>query len=326
MVLTRSTLVGVSNACIAVVIEALVELLEELARPYKAIHSHPIHVVYSELYVLALLSDCCSRHWDSVNSDSRSLGSENGYSDSDDTDTGRESKKSSSGRALHKQGRASRNALRVRTQPPEALSDDLVRRLFDSLKLFSKPIPDNYVPPSSNILDDSHQKFRNRDIFAQHVVSPFEGQLNGTEVPKLLQDSTDAIDACTRVIVEYLSFSNWARTLEYLRIALVQACHPQAAGPAVPNILVDDDRSALIVIRFISCLWVDARKLSVLVQEMCGSFLHLRKTFQTTVAVVIPQLITRWLERNPEEFVDLHSTHKRLDGGKTTSPMPWCAC
>jgi neurofibromin 1 len=56
----------------------------------------------------------------------------------------------------------------------------------------------------------------------------------------------------------------------------------------------------------------------VVIQELCGSFLHLRKAFQTTVAIVLPLLITRWLERNPGEFIDLHSLHKRLDGGAET--------
>jgi neurofibromin 1 len=58
--------------------------------------------------------------------------------------------------------------------------------------------------------------------------------------------------------------------------------------------------------------------LSVVIQELCGSFLHLRKAYQTTVAIVLPLLINRWLERNPEEFIDLHTMHKRLDGGAET--------
>ena len=36
------------------------------------------------------------------------------------------------------------------------------------------------------------------------------------------------------------------------------------------------------------------------------------------MAIVLPLLINRWLERNPEEFIDLHTSHKRLDGGAET--------
>lgn len=213
-----------------------------------------------------------------------------------------------------KKRRASRNALQERAQPPEPLKDDLVGRLLDIIKVFSSPVSDTYVLPSSEILDDSFKTFNNWDIFSQEV-SESSGERSGTEVSKLLSDKADSIEAYARTIVEYLSFSNWSRALEYVRISLLQAAHPAVNGAVQPNLLVDDDRSALIVIRFISCFWVDSRKLSIVIQELCGSFLHLRKSFQTTVAIVIPQLITRWLERFPDEFIDLHSKHKRLDGG-----------
>jgi neurofibromin 1 len=314
--------VGVSGACIAVVIETLVQLLEELARPYKGIQSHPIHIVYSELFVLSLLADCCAKHWDTVNEDTRPPNSENDDSDTDDSDTRKDKGSSSNARGLQNKRRASRNTLLARSQPPEALNDDLVRRLFDAIKLFSKPVPDTYILPSSNILDDSHKTFSNWDIFGQDTISSLNGRLSGTEVSNVLLEHVDAIDAFTRAIIEYLSFANWTRALANLKTALAQACNPVVAGPTLPNVLVEDDRSALIVIRFISCFWVDARKLSILIQDLCGSFLHLRKAFQTTVAVVVPQLITRWLERNPEEFVELHSTRKRLDGGMATYHYP----
>jgi len=118
--------------------------------------------------------------------------------------------------------------------------------------------------------------------------------------------------------MEYISSSNWSRVLEYLKSALQQATHQSAGNTTQSSFVVDDDRSALITIRLISHFWVDSRKLSVVIQELCGSFLHLRKSFQTTVAIVLPLLITRWLEHNPKEFIDLHTTRKRLDGGAET--------
>ncbi|KAK6579769.1 hypothetical protein PZA11_008005 [Diplocarpon coronariae] len=44
VVLTRGTLVGISSSCIGVVVDALVQLLEELSRPFKGIQAHPPHV------------------------------------------------------------------------------------------------------------------------------------------------------------------------------------------------------------------------------------------------------------------------------------------
>ncbi|KAG9237075.1 hypothetical protein BJ875DRAFT_533185 [Amylocarpus encephaloides] len=318
VVLTRSTLVGVSKACIGVVLETLVHLLEELSKPYKGIQSHPIHVVHSELYILGLLADCCSEHWDAVNTTTRSTSSGDCQeSESEDSDVRRDSTKTNI-KGFDQKRRASRNTLVARKHPPDPLNDDLVRRLFDAIKLFSKPVSDTYVLPSSNILDDSYRSLSDWDIFGQDSSWSSSGHLSGTEVSTFLLEKSDVIDAYTRVVAEYLSFSNWSRALEYIRIALIQAAHPVINGPTQPNLLVDDDRSALIVIRFIACFWVDGRKLSILIQELCSTFLHLRKNFQPTVAIVVPQLITRWLERNPQEFIALHSTHKRLDGGSET--------
>ncbi|KAF4630487.1 hypothetical protein G7Y89_g7653 [Cudoniella acicularis] len=319
VVLTRSTLVGVSNSCIGVVIDSLVQLLEDLSRPYKGIQAHPIHVTHSELYILELLADCCSRHWDAVNINLGRVDEDNdGSSESEDSEVERELKKTLSPRAQDKKRRASRNTPLARTNPPEPLNDDLVRRLLDAVKVFAKPVSDTYVLPASNILDDSFRAFNTWNLFGQDGDNSSDGHLSGTEVSKLLLEKADAIEAYIRGIVEYVSFSNWTRALEYIRIAFTQASHQGVSGSVQANLLADDDRGALVAIRLISSFWVDSRKLSIIIQELCGSFLHIRKSFQTTVAIVVPQMVTRWLERNPQEFIDLHSAHKRLDGGSET--------
>jgi len=315
-VLTRSTLIGVSTSCIGVVIDTLVQLLEALSRPYKDIQSHPIHVLHSELYILELLAECCSIHWAAVNTISGTSNEDDGQSsDSEGSDSEKGPRHFTQPKWHGQKRRASRNALLVRDKPPEPLADDLVRRLLDSVKLFTRPVSENYVLPATNILDDAFKGYDHGDIFGQEPNST-NGNLSGTEISQLLIDKTDAIDAQIRGIIEYVSFSNWSRVLEYLRSGLVHAAHPASGSAVQTNFVIDDDRSALITIKFISSFWVDSRKLGIVIQELCGSFLHLRKTFQTTVAIVVPLLITRWLERNPDEFIDLHTLHKRLDGGK----------
>lgn len=314
--LSRSTLIGVSASCIEIVVSTLVDLLEDLSKPYRGIQAHPIHVLNSELYVLELLAECCSTHWDSINTfgHTREDGNKSG---SESSDSRPNSKHASPAGESGQRRRASRNRLLQRDNAPEPLPDDLVKRLIDAVKLFSRPVSESYVLPAANILDDVFKGIpmggsRGSDNTATN------GHLNGTEVSKLLLDMTDAIESFTRGILEYVSFSNWPRVLEYLRNALQQAAH-QPLGNAAPNGLVaDDDRNALVTVRLISSFWVDSRKLSVVIQELCGSFLHLRKAFQTTVAIVLPLLITRWLERNPEEFRELHTSQERLDGGAET--------
>jgi neurofibromin 1 len=319
VVLTRATLVGVSPSCIGLVVETLVQLLEELARPYKGIQTHPIHVLHSELYALELLADCCATHWDSRNTSrgrrtDTASGSDTENSHSEDNLNTTSAEKGNHGHAR----RISRNRPLLRDVSPEPLDDELVKRLVDAIKLFLRPLSDNYVLPATNILDDVFKGLHPAGNPATPDSSAgADGHLNGTETSKILLERNEAIEAFTRGLVEYVSFSNWPKIFECLKNSL-RAAHPTAGSTVQASLPVDDDRSALITLRLISSFWIDGRKLSIVIQELCGSFLHLRKAFQTTIAIALPLLITRWLERSPAEFVDLHTMHKRLDGGAET--------
>lgn len=297
----------------------MVQLLEDLSRPYKGVHTHPIHVLHSELYVLNLLADCCSTHWTSLNT-SQNISTKNGNgSDSEGSDSEDSSKDTPLTDSYYDQKRrASRNQFPGRKVAPQPLSDDLVKRIIDAVKGFSRPVSESYVLPAFFILDDDFRGTSSPDIeaytYAEGTVQA-NGQVKDTDASKLLLDRMDAIEAYTRGIIEYVSFSNWPRVLEYLKSALQQAAHQSTA---TTTHAVEDDKCTLVTIRLIANFWVDSRKLSVIIQELCGSFLHLRKSFQTTVAIVVPLLINRWLERDPEEFIELHTTRKRLDGGAET--------
>ena len=297
----------------------MVQLLEELSRPYKGVLIHPIHVLHSELYIIELLADCCSTHWASINAHPGDSGGDAQNSESECSVTEESGSKHGRPQFTRIRGRrASRHKLLERDVPPDPLDDDLIRKLVDVLKSFSNPLSDGYVLPVANILDDVFQRVVMGDrVSFPDVTTTASGIASGNDVSRLLQEDSDTIEACIRGIVEYVSISNWPRVLDYIRAAL-RTSHPVNGSTGQSNNASDDDRNALITLRFVSSLWVDGRKLSVIIQELCGSFLHLRKAYQTTVAIVLPLLINRWLERNPEEFIDLHTMHERLDGGAET--------
>ena len=294
------------------------QLLEELSKPHKEIQTHPIHVLYSELYVLELLADCCSTNWVNVNTSGGAVRHETHGSDSQGFDTENGSKPTAPKVAHSRARRMSRNRPLVRDVQPEPLDNDLVKRLIDAVKIFLRPLSDSDILPAANILDDAFKEsgVGDRALSPDGTTSTNE-HLDGTEESRLLLERNESIESYTRVIVEYISFSNWPRVLEYLTLSL-RSAHPVAGITSQTKPAVEHDRSALITLRLISSFWVDSRKLSMVIQELCGSFLHLRKAFQTTVAIVLPLLVMRWLERNPDEFIDLHSAHKKLDGGAET--------
>ncbi|KAG9243047.1 hypothetical protein BJ878DRAFT_481460 [Calycina marina] len=311
VVLTRATLISVSTSCIGLVIETLLQLLEGLSKPYKGIQNHPIHVVHSELYVIGIVADCCSNHWASINTPVDFHEQDTAEYDSDGLATV-DGSRSRNGNHWKKR-RTEKIQLQSRAERPASLDDDLVRRLLDAIKQFLTPLSDSYVLLPSNILDDASM---DNSLLPEATTLVMESP-DDQEVPKLLLENSWAIECHTRCIVEYVSSSNWTRILEYLKLS-IRTAHPGMGNQVHPNAASDDDRSSLVTFQLISCFWVDSSKLSIIIQEMCSSFLHLRKAFQTTVAIVIPLLIARWLERNPAEFIELHTMHKRLDGGAET--------
>ncbi|KAM3452519.1 hypothetical protein NHJ6243_009358 [Beauveria neobassiana] len=269
---TQATLIKLSKTTAGVVINSLLDLLEDLSQPFAKIATHPSHVLQSELYVLSLVSTCCSANWS----------------------------------ARKKDGFA-----------PERLSEELVTRLFEVFKSVLEPIPDDYVLPAQTLLDQT-------SVANVTIPRPGRGSTGGTAIR--LTDGLESldyqlieIDRHVKVIVEFMTVSSWTFTFNYIRTVIHTV--RSTAGDSHADVLKSvqqHERGALIVLRLLSFCWVDGSKLGLLIQELCSSYLHFRGAYQNTVAVAMPLLITRWIDRYPDEFVMLHRLHKRLDGGADT--------
>ncbi|GKT49449.1 neurofibromin [Colletotrichum spaethianum] len=294
VLITRSTLVKISTSALAFVLDSLVALLEDIIRNYKGFPplAHPPHVLLSEVYVLALAADCCTAHWDHVKAQ---------------------------GFRQPAVGADPRRA--TPTVVPEPLDEALVNRVFDLVKWLVEPIPEGYVLPSSTILDDTPRHTDTVARSASGLASPLPGDTDASEDDDVLPTTQVAVlEPCVRVIVEYVTASTWSCSFDYFRnvVYTVRTAAVVQAAPGQSAATPDDDKASLAVLKILSFFWVDAQKLGLIIQEICSSFLHFRKSFQNTVAVVAPLLITRWLDRYPHEFVQQHTLHKRLDGGADT--------
>jgi neurofibromin 1 len=118
----------------------------------------------------------------------------------------------------------------------------------------------------------------------------------------LPKKATD-LERATFKVIEFLSASNWnlvyhamKAKLKYLRTSSAE----------------DLDAGGL---QFIAHLSLNQRKLSLVIQEISGSFLPLRKAAQNTLAALLPEAIHRWIDSHPKDFVNLHMTPHRLEGG-----------
>ncbi|KAK2021113.1 GTPase-activator protein for ras-like GTPase [Colletotrichum zoysiae] len=294
VLITKSTLVKISASALSFVLDSLVALLEDIIRNYKGIPplAHPTHVLLSEVYVLALAADCCTAHWNHVKA----------------------------------QGlrQPAVNADPRRVTPaiaPEPLDEALVNRVFDLIKWLVEPIPEGYVLPSYTILDDTPRHTDTVARSASGLPSSLPGDTDASENDDALPTTQVAVlEPCVRVIVEYVTASTWSCSFDYFRnvVYTVRTAAVVQAAPGQSAATPDDDKASLAVLKILSFFWVDAQKLGLIIQEICSSFLHFRKSFQNTIAVVAPLLITRWLDRYPHEFVQQHTLHKRLDGGADT--------
>ncbi|KAI0831620.1 GTPase [Hypoxylon sp. FL0890] len=286
-VITRATLVKISASSIPAVLESLVSLLEELGRPYKTFASHPPHILLSEIYVLSLAADCCSVRWETLRK-SRSNGA---------------AKASSPG---HKD--------------PEPLEDGLVMRVFERFKHLLEPLPDGYSLPAKTILDERYAREVSDARFGEPTprTASSSGSEDSKEIRGTRNDDVEDIEPYIKTILEFVTASNWSASFEYVRNVIkgIRATTPAQVAPTPA--MAEEEKVSLVVLRFISYMWVDAQKLGLVIQELCSSFLHFRRAHQNTVAIMTPLLITRWIERYPEEFVLLHHQRRRLEGGPDT--------
>ncbi|RKK15330.1 Neurofibromin [Fusarium oxysporum] len=275
---TRATLVELGNTSISTVIASLLVLLEDLARPYAAVADHPSHILASELYIVAVIADCCSSHWASISQDAD-----------------------------------------VEPAPaPPPLDEVLVSRLFDAFKHLLEPIPENCILPAQTLLDQVST--RNVSVARPESSSVSSDADSSPPSDERFAETLVEMDIHIKTVTEYVTTSSWTAAFDYLRnvIYTIRTSIVTQPGVSTPGSTQDAERAALVVLRLLSFFWVDGPKLGQVIQEICSSFLHFRKPYQNTIAVVSPLLIMRWLDRFPREFVQLHQLHKRLDGGADT--------
>lgn len=271
-------MVDLSRTAIGVVIESLLGLLEDLARPFPCVAAHPSHILQSELYILSLAADSCTANWNWV---------------------------------------ARNNGSAERDVPTTSLEQSLVNRVFDALKQLLEPIPDDYILPAQTLLDQVPERNfcvpRSEGIFAQNAAKQL------VEADCLVEILIE-FDGYIKVIVEYVTASSWSTAFEHVRTTIysIRTSTFSEGSSTNQGYMQDVDAPSLVTLRLLSFFWIDSTKLGFVIQEICSSYLHFRKSCQCTIAVVIPLLVARWIDRSPHEFVRLHSRHKRLDGGGDT--------
>ncbi|KAG5954004.1 hypothetical protein E4U53_002877 [Claviceps sorghi] len=200
---------------------------------------------------------------------------------------------------------------------PDSLDPLLVKRMLQALNQLVEPIPDDYILPAQTLLD----QLPDRNFCAPRSDCTSSIDYNGQpdEEAECLENCLVEFDAHIKVIVEFISASNWSAAFEYVKNTIYSVrTTPFPDGEPESHSRQEGETAALVTLKLLSFFWVDSSRLGLVIQEICSSYLHLRRTYQCAIAVVLPLLVTRWLDRYPYEFVRLHSDYKRLDSGCDT--------
>ncbi|KAG5929992.1 hypothetical protein E4U42_003545 [Claviceps africana] len=200
---------------------------------------------------------------------------------------------------------------------PGPLDPLLVKRILQALNQLLEPIPDDYILPAYTLLDQLPE--RNFCVPRSGCTSSTDYNEQSSEGAECLGNCLVEFDAYIKVIVEFISASNWSAAFEHVKNTIYSIrTTPFPDGEPESHSRQEGETAALVTLRLLSFFWVDSLKLGLIIQEICSSYLHFRRPYQSAIAIVLPLLVTRWLDRFPYEFVRLHSGHKRLDGGCDT--------
>ncbi|CAG8526331.1 12565_t:CDS:2 [Rhizophagus irregularis] len=104
-------------------------------------------------------------------------------------------------------------------------------------------------------------------------------------------------------VIFYISASNWNVVFSRIRNRIGYLTSTNDEWPETSEL------------KLLECSDLNSKRLSMVLQELCSSFLHLKRSAQTMMANVLRKAIWNWIEVFPAEFVTLCQEQKRLEGG-----------
>ena len=197
---------------------------------------------------------------------------------------------------------------------PSALDDTQAQRLLDYVIYLISPLPEDFELPSSWLLDG--------EIRAYPEVTEGTAKVSLDKKGKSLLDD---LGRSSSLIIGYLSATNWSIVFNCFQSKLRQLRAVVTApvnGTNVQSPEEDENRETLSAMQIMVYLHLDGQQLSLVLQELSGCFLNLRKDAQSVIAILLPGTISRWMKSSPSEFLSLHSTtNKSIQGADVLFDM-----
>ncbi|CAG8517845.1 8557_t:CDS:10 [Diversispora eburnea] len=103
-------------------------------------------------------------------------------------------------------------------------------------------------------------------------------------------------------VIFYISASNWDIVFNRIRQKIAFLCNTNEEYPETSEL------------KLLEVSDLNSQRLSMVLQELCNTFMQLKKSAQITMATVLRKAIWNWIEVFPAEFVALCQSKKRMDG------------
>ncbi|KAI7885924.1 uncharacterized protein EV154DRAFT_521553 [Mucor mucedo] len=137
-------------------------------------------------------------------------------------------------------------------------------------------------------------------LVANHAASAISTEtLAGTNGPASLM--TDIYKSASRVIA-YVSASNWAITFSKVKNRIMYLTTTAEEVPEIADVVL------------LECASLNSRRLGMVLTELRSSILHLKKSAQLFIAVMLRRAIWNWIENYTAEFSLLCQRRTRIEG------------
>ncbi|CAI2169037.1 10253_t:CDS:10, partial [Funneliformis geosporum] len=106
-------------------------------------------------------------------------------------------------------------------------------------------------------------------------------------------------------VIFFISASNWEVVFARIRVRIAFLSS------------TDDEWPDVSELKLLECSDLDSNRLSMVLQELCNSFKHLKRNAQISMAVVLRKAIWNWIEVFTSEFVTLCQSQTSMDGASS---------
>ncbi|KAF7726129.1 Ras GTPase activating protein ira2 [Apophysomyces ossiformis] len=235
----------------------------------------PYDVLQSQLFLLRMLSACMQHHWQFV----------------------RESRSEAPTLVPHKDGSTNSIDMRSAENHPADLEDP--PPLDDTCAKYVVAIMSRFMHQMT-VMEE-----RDLGLATNHAtnITRTEYYTTNCNVAGSTSDiMVDIYKAASRIVF-YVSASNWPVVFAKIKTRILYLSTTTDENPETADM------------RLLECCALNAKRLSTVLAELCATFLHLKKSAQLVVAVVLRRAIWGWIETYPSEFMRLCYSQKRLEGG-----------